>query len=815
MLAGPRPRRAHLLIVVDQFEELLTQATPAARAGFAHVLDSALAGPVQVVGTLRPEFLNQLLADQDLAALRARVHTVRPLDREALRAVIQGPAQYAGIDVGEELVARLVTDTDSGDALPLLAYTLAQLAEGVGRGGRLLASRYEQLGGVQGALAAQADAALADAVATTGRAREQVVKGLLRLVTVDEQGRPTRWRVRRDELPEPVPAELDAFVARRLVTTDLDDGQVVVEVTHEAFVSAWPPLADAIAAEYTALQTRRLVEQAAVDWDKRGRPRDWLWQGGQLVAAITDLGERKVAGRLSTGLVELSPTARDFLTASRNRRRIWVRRRTDFTERAEKRTASTSTQKRPIWSRAWAEHAIVEADVLQRKLASMKIGQQSDDVRRTASVEAIQDYLSRVQIACERPAHWWHRIQDRWRGTSVESAYRYLHAAKLELIELLPDEEVEALVPKVHADMSVLIDHADPRRREFERAVIERKTMRRPALKQAAETIYEAEDFANTRVRAFRNIVIVAASLMCLMVIIIGLVGVFWPGALPMCFSGGAGEICPSGRSQPSALDVVVVSALGAGAGGLAAAILLRSIRGAPDPYGLPLALVVLKPPAGALTAASGILLLSGQFIPGLTALDTQAQILSYALVFGYAQQLLTQPIDRRAQSILGSVGADETSRLVASVRRRSVSRDDIRSAIDESVQRSLAPPLPPDIEGVVSARWMRDDVGRLRIRIAVRTGTGTGDQIRSGGTPFRLTGGGPRSQTLLEAAADLPGHVVNLGEPEISIRTDNGSFEWTGRVEPTLSEPLDAWVTLYTYGRFLQALPVDAERAE
>ena len=51
----------------------------------------------------------------------------------------------AGIDVAEELVAQLVTDTDSGDALPLLAYTLAQLADGVGRGGRLLASRYEQV----------------------------------------------------------------------------------------------------------------------------------------------------------------------------------------------------------------------------------------------------------------------------------------------------------------------------------------------------------------------------------------------------------------------------------------------------------------------------------------------------------------------------------------------------------------------------------------------------------------------------------------------------------------------------------------------
>jgi len=48
-----------------------------------------------------------------------------------------------------------VSDTDGGEALPLLAYTLAELAEGVERGGRLLLSRYEHLGGVRGTLARQ------------------------------------------------------------------------------------------------------------------------------------------------------------------------------------------------------------------------------------------------------------------------------------------------------------------------------------------------------------------------------------------------------------------------------------------------------------------------------------------------------------------------------------------------------------------------------------------------------------------------------------------------------------------------------------
>jgi len=65
--------------------------------------------------------------------------------------------------------------------------------------------------------------------------------------------------------------------------------------------------------------------------------------------------------------------------------------------------------------------------------------------------------------------------------------------------------------------------------------------------------------------------------------------------------------------------------------------------------------------PSGALTAVAGLLLLRGQFLPGLSALDTQQQILAYALVLGYAQQLFTRLIDRRAQSILDGVPSKDS----------------------------------------------------------------------------------------------------------------------------------------------------------
>jgi energy-coupling factor transporter ATP-binding protein EcfA2 len=256
LLADPAGPQQRLLVVVDQFEELLTQAGSDQRASFAELLEAALRGPVQVVGTLRPEFLDQLLGDFPLAELSTDIFPLRPLHREALRVVIEGPARSAGINVEDHLVARLVDDTDSGEALPLLAFTLARLADGIGRGEHLSSARYDQLGGVKGALTSQADAALTAALTASGRSREQVIAGLLRLVTVDEQGHPTRWRVLRGELPDPVAAELDAFVARRLLTTDTDNSRVVIGVAHEAFLSAWPPLAQAIAENVSALRAR-------------------------------------------------------------------------------------------------------------------------------------------------------------------------------------------------------------------------------------------------------------------------------------------------------------------------------------------------------------------------------------------------------------------------------------------------------------------------------------------------------------------------------------------------------------------------------
>ena len=65
------------------------------------------------------------------------------------------------------------------------------------------------------------------------------------------------------------------------------------------------------------------------------------------------------------------------------------------------------------------------------------------------------------------------------------------------------------------------------------------------------------------------------------------------------------------------------------------------------------MALATLKLPTGALTAVLGLMLMRGQFVPGLSALDFAAQIIAWAIIFGYAQQLFTRLVDQRAQTVL------------------------------------------------------------------------------------------------------------------------------------------------------------------
>jgi hypothetical protein len=92
---------------------------------------------------------------------------------------------------------------------------------------------------------------------------------------------------------------------------------------------------------------------------------------------------------------------------------------------------------------------------------------------------------------------------------------------------------------------------------------------------------------------------------------------------------------------------------LGALGGALTAALSIRNLKGTSTPYDVPVALAILKVPLGAFTAILALVAIQGKFVPGLSVLDSQGQILAYALIFGFAQQALSRLLDRQAQTLL------------------------------------------------------------------------------------------------------------------------------------------------------------------
>ena len=129
----------------------------------------------------------------------------------------------------------------------------------------------------------------------------------------------------------------------------------------------------------------------------------------------------------------------------------------------------------------------------------------------------------------------------------------------------------------------------------------------------------------------------------------------YFPAELPLCFGGPeqASLACPAGAASSQGSDVLLILGLGSLGGVLAAAVAIRKLQAPAMPYDVPLALAVLKLPTGALTALAGLLLVGGGFVPGLSDLDSQQQILAYALLFGYAQQVATRLVDQHARTLL------------------------------------------------------------------------------------------------------------------------------------------------------------------
>ncbi|MBM7807643.1 hypothetical protein JOD57_003480 [Geodermatophilus bullaregiensis] len=327
--------------------------------------------------------------------------------------------------------------------------------------------------------------------------------------------------------------------------------------------------------------------------------------------------------------------------------------------------------------RVWVPQVAVDVEALRVRADVAEARGGLDDAGR-ALLAGVRRHLDKAGNAAYRRDPLPRRLTNWWRGTLVETAYRHMHAAEVQLVEVAGLEELRAEIRPAVARANAALNREDLRQRtvdDFRQYATVAQL--RPRLSATMRDSFAVLDGRHAQLRSFRNILLMSALLVSVLMAVTVAVVAMYPSVLPLCFprevvdtSTGAavareaGVNCPtrSAVTGPQNADVLVVAFLGLLGGALAAAASIRNLKGTTSPYDVPVAVATLKVPLGALTAVLGLIAIRGDFVPGLSALDSQVQILAYALVFGFAQQLLTRLLDQRAQTLLDGLPSKDVA---------------------------------------------------------------------------------------------------------------------------------------------------------
>jgi hypothetical protein len=319
---------AHLLVLVDQLEEIFTAAdvTAEMRDAFFHVLAAlAMSRRVWVVATMRSEFFPRVPEHRDLFQLvrHGGGYILSPPELPELHQIIRYPALAAGLQFerhaenGRDLSEQIYQDAaDAQDALPLLEFTLEELYQRR-RENVLTWAAYDELGGLSGAIARRAQETY-DALPLEAR-RDAAQRIFGELVTLDSEGPATRRRAKRAELEAAHPGAagfLSAFIEAKLLVTASEGGAATVTLAHEALITHWPVLKQWIEDHRDLLLARRRLEDAARLWVDGQRSTKFYLAEGRLAEAD------RVAG---CGVFRLTPDEEELVRLSRLRARRKLR----------------------------------------------------------------------------------------------------------------------------------------------------------------------------------------------------------------------------------------------------------------------------------------------------------------------------------------------------------------------------------------------------------------------------------------------------------------------------------------------------------
>ncbi len=340
----PHPHTpTHLLLVVDQFEELFTackdeaerkafidnlmtainspspSGAPRAEGGVVSPAvegpsgDATAAGgwgdtPTLLLLTLRADFYAHCAQYDTLReAVAKQQEYIGPMNADELRRAIEEPAKRGGWELEPGLVETLLKDIgDEPGGLPLLSHALLETWKRR-RGRKLTLRGYTESGEVRGAIARTAESVYSRLTPLGQTIARRI---FISLTELGEGTQDTRRRAALAELsPNPdeaanVQAVLKLLADERLVTTD----EKTAEVAHEALIREWPTLRGWLDEDREGLRLHRQLTEDAQEWEVLKRDEGALYRGARLAQA---------AEWAKAHAEEMTALEREFVEASR------------------------------------------------------------------------------------------------------------------------------------------------------------------------------------------------------------------------------------------------------------------------------------------------------------------------------------------------------------------------------------------------------------------------------------------------------------------------------------------------------------------
>jgi len=316
------------------------------------------------------------------------------------------------------------------------------------------------------------------------------------------------------------------------------------------------------------------------------------------------------------------------------------------------------------WSAHWTTWRIPVADRLKRledelqRLSdqdrSTTIGKCiTDDIIEARRRSGVADGATADVGTVDEPG-----LRAWWTGSAIERTWAALHRAEEALLLIACDADVLQQAIGMRSAVGTW-PASDTRTTAYQQTLDDITKVggavgdpSREALREIRSAINTRSDERHARERGLRNTLLLFSGLLVVAMVVAWLVtDVRGVALFPVPSATGAAA------PRPNTLAIEAIATFG---GLISAVAFIQGLQTGAGPYNLAFPQAVLKVSTGAAVGLFGVILVQYGVLSLVVAQD-QNHLLGYALLFGFAQQAVTQMADKRAAALVGSSPSTRT----------------------------------------------------------------------------------------------------------------------------------------------------------